>query len=92
MPFLPRHRVERCAETATRPGPDFDEHQYAAVPRDDVQFATAGAKAAIQDPVSPPLQLLAREIFAKPAEGAPSVHARRGAKWTPNPDAVRVEG
>src|SRR6476469_8284896 len=42
MLFLPRHRIERCAETATRTGPDFDKHELAPVTRDDIELAAAG--------------------------------------------------
>src|SRR6266566_7827362 len=49
VPFLPGHRVERIAETATRTRADLHEDKNGAVARDDVQLAASRAKAAIEN-------------------------------------------
>src|SRR6185295_18651481 len=57
-------RFGRVSERTTLPRLHLDEHQRGAIPRDDVQFATAPPVAPRNYCVPAPLQLAAREIFA----------------------------
>ena len=96
LPLLARgHRRERAAETGRGPRLDLNEHEDVSVPRDDVEFAMAGAETPGKNCVPVPAKLAAGQLFARPSEAVlmRSRHARyRDARRGPRRRAPRAAG
>lgn len=80
MAFLPRDGFKALAEIAVRTRLHFDEHDHVPISGDNIELATTGAEAWIENRITPPAQLLARQIFAEIAEGSALVLGHDGAQ------------